>query len=647
MSTARRDAPARRASGAPSTSTTVVQSGWLTKRGGKDLYGKATWRLRYFVLRRPRHARERACVRYFANEPADAAESAAKTEFAINGRSAVRILDTDEAFAEYGLKAHKYAGKRIFAFQTMPGDYTKGNTLVVEAEDLQTLQRWVTALSEAITAARSLENEAMVRGGLAPITPVDEVENDVLRGKNYRGTLERAGLCGPLGGGALPVHLDACWENMTFVDLMADSCLNATIGRSRRPKYVRETLTSLIDSAITIGKCLGALPLKMSSAESNAVSAIRRALEDMLSLARLMPVGARDNNLFVSFLSALLDRVKQLRAGEIIMIPGGWANEEGGAAVIFTIHRLPQHFVVSVTNCGDGLEYHPIQADPAKDAFRYINTIQLMEVPIAIAMDSAAWALLFRPLIFPQEADKAKDMIYNKVLPMMNGRPLMASVTPRPLRTTKFAKPPRGQDSSGVFTALEAARCGLASLGCPPARADALVNLGVRYVMLEEARRDLERVEMIGASALVTLQAACRTVAEHAANHADVCVEAEEAASSGEEPKKAAVSRDTLSQILRSVEAVMQRTKSLHSTTTLPPALSPPKVAMNACALPLFNRLTIEGNVDALAGAARMPPIIRPVELTSVPDAVADLSEVPKRYETHCTAVPFWRIKRI
>ena len=41
----------------------------------------------------------------------------------------------------------------------------------------------------------------------------------------------------------------------------------------------------------------------------------------------------------------------------------------------------------------------------------------------------------------PQEADKAKDMIYNKVLPMMNGRPLMASVTPRPLHTTKFAKP--------------------------------------------------------------------------------------------------------------------------------------------------------------------------------------------------------------
>ena len=458
---------------APSTASShVAFSGWLTKRGGKDLYGKATWRLRYFVLRRPRHAKERACVRYFANEPADGAESAAKGEFAINGQSAVRILDSDETFAEFGLKAHKYAGKRMFAFQTMPGQGGKSAALVVEAEDLTTMQRWVTAISEAITRARSLENEAASKTGLAVLNAqVDGDENDVLRGKNFRGTLELAGLCGPLGDGALPVHLDACWENLTFVDLMADSCLNEKLGKMRRSKYVRETLTSLVDSAITIGRCLGASPIPMSGPESNAMSTIRRALDDMLALARLMPVGTKDNNIFVSFLAALLDRVRQLRPGELIMCPGGWANEEGGAAVIYTIHRLPAHFVVSLTNCGDGVEFHPIQADPAKDAFKYIHTIQLMDVPIAVAMDSSAWALLFRPLIFPQDAASAKDMIYNKLLPMMNGRPLLASVTPKPLRTVKFAKQPRGRDSSGVFTALEAARCGLASLGCPPNRA--------------------------------------------------------------------------------------------------------------------------------------------------------------------------------
>jgi len=616
-------------SSSPSSSSHVVIQSWLTKRGGKDLYGKSTWRLRFFALRRARHARERSCVRYFASEPADAGESGAKGEFAINGRSEVKILDSDESLSEFGLKPHKYGGKKLFAFQTMPNE--KSNTaLVVEAEDLATMQRWVTAIREAISAARALENEAANKSGSAMKDGLMAEEQDALSGKSFRGTLELAGLCGPLGGGALPVHLDACWENLAFVDLMADSCLNARLGRARKSKYVRETLTALVDSAVTVGRCLGASVMPMSAAEQNATGTVRRALEDMLSLARVMPVGTKDNNLFVSFLSALLDRIRTLRAGELMMIPGGWANDDGGAAVIFTIHRLPANFVVSITNCGDGIEYHPVQADPAKDAFTHMHTVQLMEVPIATALDSSAWALLFRPLIFPTEASKAKDMIYNKILPMMNTRPLLASVTPKPLRTVKFAKQTRGGDPSGAFTALEAARCALASLGCPPARADVLVNLGVRFVMLEEARRDLERVDMIGASALVTLQAACKTVSQCAAEHADMCVAAEEAATEGEAPKKTTITRETLAQVLRSVEAVMMRTKTLHGVTTIPPSLQPPKIPLMAGAVPLFNRLAVEGNVDALAGKAKTPPIVRPVELTSVPDAVSKLEEVPK-----------------
>ena len=484
MSTNAHGSTANLADAANASASKVAIASFLTKRGGKDLYGKPTWRLRFFALRRSRHARERSVIRYFANEPADASETAAKGEFVINGKSSVRVLDTEETFTEFGLKANKFAGKRMFAFQTLPSDGNSG-ALVVEAENLALMQRWVTAISDAIAAARAVESEAA--GQTLTSSGVNAEEQDALKGKNFRGTLELAGLCGPLGGGALPVHLDACWENLTFVDLMADSCLNERLGRQHRPKYVRETLSALVDSAITVSRCLSASAIQMSGPESNAMGSIRRALEDMLSMARLIPVGTKDNNLFVSFLAAFLDRVKQLRAGELMMVPGGWANADGGAAVIYTIHRLPSHFVVSLTNCGDGLEYHPMQADPAQDAFKYIATVQLMEVPIAVAMDSSTWALLFRPLVFPHTAEKAKDMIYNKVLPMMNSRPLLASVTPSPLRTVQFAKRPRGLDASGVFTALEAARCGLASLGCPPSRADALVNLGVRHVMLEEA----------------------------------------------------------------------------------------------------------------------------------------------------------------
>jgi len=625
------------------SSSKIAIASWLTKRGGKDLYGKPSWRLRFVALRRARHTRERSVIRYFANEPVDASEAEAKGEFVINGKSSVRVLDGDDAFAEYGLKASKFAGKRVFAFQTFKND-ANGGALVVETEDLGVMQRWVTAITDAIASARAIESEI---GGHSE-GAINAEEQDALKGKNFRGTLELAGLCGPLGGGALPVHLDACWENLTFVDLMADSCLNERLGRQRRQKYVSDTLSALTDSAITVSRCLNASMIQMSGPETNAMGTIRRALEDMLPLARLIPIGSKDNNLFVSFLSAFLDRVKQLRAGELLMVPGGWANDDGGAAVIYTIHRLPTQFVVSLTNCGDGLEYHPVQADPAKDAFKHIFTVQLMEVPMTVALDSSTWALLFRPLVFPHTAEKAKDIIYNKVLPMMNSRPLLASVTPKPLRTVQFAKRPRGLDSSGVFTALEAARCGLASLGCPPSRADALVNLGVRHVMLEEANRDLDRVNMIGASALVTLQAACRTVSEYAATHAELLVAAEESTSPSGSPsagavpvKSASLPRETLAQILRSVESMMQRTKALHAVTTLPPPLAPTKLPPTSCALPLFNRLAIEGNVDALAGAAKAPPILRPVEFTLVPDAVDSLAQVPRalRNAVHCCTI--------
>jgi hypothetical protein len=100
-----------------------------------------------------------------------------------------------------------------------------------------------------------------------------------------------------------------------------------------------------------------------------------------------------------------------------------------------------------------------------------------------------------------------------------------------------------------------------------------------------------------------------------------MCVAAEEAATEGEAPKKTTITRETLAQVLRSVEAVMMRTKTLHGVTTIPPSLQPPKIPLMAGAVPLFNRLAVEGNVDALAGKAKTPPIVRPVELTSVPDA--------------------------
>lgn len=40
------------------------------------------------------------------------------------------------------------------------------------------------------------------------------------------------------------------------------------------------------------------------------------------------------------------------------MCSGGWVNEEGGVAVIYIIYRFFVYFVVSLINCGDGVEFY-------------------------------------------------------------------------------------------------------------------------------------------------------------------------------------------------------------------------------------------------------------------------------------------------
>ena len=62
-----------------------------------------------------------------------------------------------------------------------------------------------------------------------------------------------------------------------------------------------------------------------------------------------------------------------------------------------------------------------------------------------------------------------------------------------------------------------------------------------------------------------------------------------------------------------------------------------------ACSAPLFGRLAPENDggeaaIEALAGSASAPPIVRPVELTLVPDAVADVGEASAalRAAVHC-----------
>ena len=159
----------------------------------------------------------------------------------------------------------------------------------------------------------------------------------------------------------------------------------------------------------------------------------------------------------------------------------------------------------------------PRRADPLVDGFRVMHTIQLDDIEPGVLLDSSSWALLYRPLIFPAPGKIQAETIYTKVLPFLNKRPLMSSVVGTGGAERGNPLTPRARawwNASGARLALEAARaCVAATPGVSTQRADALVEMGTRHVMLEAALQDLGHVpgERLGAAPAACLESACRT----------------------------------------------------------------------------------------------------------------------------------------
>ena len=528
---------------------------------------------------------------------------------------------------------------------------------------------------------------------------------------------------------------------------MADAMLTREAVERRRVALATGSadgaLRPLVRSATDVGRALGQLMMPVSDHESAALADARQALVGLGDLALGCPAGSRDDQRFLGWIGEVVERVRNTPRGRTLLLPGGWCTKSGGHPMVYAVRRMESgHFSFAVTNAGDGLEYHPVEADPALDGFRAMHTILLEDVDPGALADASAWALLYRPLVYPAPGKKQSEIIYAKVLPFLNRRPLMASVGKRagvgeggyslprdPLRPRA-----RGGDASGARLALEAARhCVATAPGVTPERADALVEMGVRHVLLETALQDLGQVpgERLAAAPAAALECACRSLSAAAGPHADALADASEhlaklAGPPGEAPVRGdrrgfaggsvrrgarrlrrrgaaaaaamgaanalapppkpaldpfapsvsaslpggarapAVEAETLARIIRCVEAVFQRVAALRRPALLPPPLlelaapmfsragdaasSPDASALpdtsspaTACSAPLFGRLAPENDggeaaIEALAGSASAPPIVRPVELTLVPDAVADVGEASAalRAAVHC-----------
>ena len=388
--------------------------------------------------------------------------------------------------------------------------------------------------------------------------------------KRFTGALERAGLCGPLGGPAIANLPGAVWETPAFIDLMADAMLTREAVERRRARSPPAARTARCGRSSARPPTWGA-----RSGSSRCPRPWRRPRRWGTRGRRWWASGtsrwraprARGTTSgSCVWIEEVVDRVRNTPVGRSLLLPGGWCTRLGGHPLVYAVRRHHGHYALAVTNCGDGLEYHPIEADPLLDGFRYAHTVVLDDVDPGTLMDASTWALLYRPLIFPAPGKKQSEHIYAKVLPFLNKRPLMASAyherggvggggpgsaaardpndsgTPNePFgggddRVAPLTAKARGGDASCARLALEAARALVASSpGVSPRRADALVEMGVRHVLLESALQDLSQVpgERLAAAPAAALECACRALASAAGKHADALADAPPGAVAG------------------------------------------------------------------------------------------------------------------
>ena len=178
-------------------------------------------------------------------------------------------------------------------------------------------------------------------------------------------------------------------------------------------------------------------------------------------------------------------------------------------------------------------------------------------------------------------------------------------------------------DAAGGALVAAAAREATVLLGEDGVIADGYLALA-RLELLAMARRDLDRALSLAATDAAVLDSACRSVARDCAaqatetgsiisNHAlDSCLECIGAL-------------DTRRTLLEASSSLDDGTRAASAAATFHCSTMTGLVSLAApggACFPLFGRFRREADLGSLVGAALVPPITLPVEISTVPDAV-------------------------
>jgi hypothetical protein len=411
------------------------------------------------------------------------------------------------------------------------------------------------------------------------------------------------------------------WQYSTFVDYVADASVNQ---KTLKAEDTRVAPARLLESLEFMQKIFERLNEMGNSSIKEQFDELHKALTDAADILRAMPFRLGDDAKFHAFLTLVVGRVHNLRLGNLMLVPAGWTHDENGDHLIMVaLRRQEKAWSFAIINTGmdphQGLEYHAAKPDLGSGTIKRNLAFSVFDVHPEKLKQSSFWMVLLWPLVYPTARNGPGD-IYDRLLPYLNERPLMANI---PTTCTQDEVPPvdwrtlpHGGDHSYCRCITEALRQCLRFVGMNSSQSE-YVLMHIDWTLCSMIQHDLSMLTSLGGSDLILVKHAQQRLARSAS------VQAAKPHVSLEQLDAIEACLDDLERKLVPFENLVD--KSMPPMLELPPELAVP----GAAAWPLFGSFRRDGfSVESLAGDSQQPPILLPVQLTLVPDKVADFQEV-------------------
>ena len=557
--------------------------------------------------------------------------------------------------------------------------------------------------AEVAAAAAAAGVSGAVEFDLAGVAPYEELERRPGTGSDVK-----------MSFGGKPM-----WKHFAFVDTFVDAYLAKNhshyqnmsagppgiMGLSSALLFVTSVLKSLEKEIDERQRGSGASGVA-AGGSGRVVNKVSLMLEECSDLCNRFSMSTNDPNRLYETILQIVLKLKMMREGECMVLPGGWSCTEPPAeyhVVLYVITKArgpalagegtkgPEVFHFSVVNTGSGLEHHLQHVDPATGHILQNLAFTFRNVPSEKLVDGSFWFLLYRLLCFPSPTTSAAAL-YGVLLPWLNGVPLgaapgepgapgsggtaaaasaasaAAASMPGPGRPAGLGKPDtkrrysmlgeravEGDDSSAIDwrrppLSTDSSRCYCIfetifhvarTLGCNLSQAEATLVMVKAHIM-RMLHSDLGADSpsggpvSISSSEEMLIRSACTQMAREA---------------TVPDPEDLAKPfLDELLSLLRSVAAKaagLQQLTAGNSCLALVAARKAggggalPAAGLGAgplpgpLGLPLWGRLRTETGVEHLAGSARVPAIVLPVQLSLVADHVATYHDLATAMR-HC-----------